>query len=122
MFQDILKKQLQFPQQIKISPELKQLLSKTLTPGDLLCKDPNRRLGTMNGILDIVNHSWCKKLKLSDVMHRVVEPSLKPNPFVMHFEQFDANQTQIIKSAPFNIRSAVRNPVRKRQALQELLP
>ena len=39
---------------------------------ELLCKDPNKRLGSMNGILDIVHHPWCKKLKLSDIMHKVI--------------------------------------------------
>ena len=40
-------------------------------------------------MIDIVNHPWCKKIKLSDVMHRNVSPALKPNPFVMYFEKFD---------------------------------
>lgn len=58
----------------------------------LLCKDPNNRLGSIKGVLDVVNHPWCKRIKLADVMHRNVEPALKPNPFIMYFEQFDNSQ------------------------------
>jgi len=36
---------------------------------DLLCKNPGIRLGSKNGILDIVNHPWCRKIKLTDVIN-----------------------------------------------------
>ena len=80
MFQDICTKQLQFPSQIKISIELKSLLS------ELLCKNPNNRLGSKNGVLDILNHSWCKKVSLTDIIHQRIVPAIKTNPFVMYFE------------------------------------
>ena len=67
----------------------------------MLCKNPQTRLGFKNGILDIVNTPWCKKVKLSDVMHKTITPSLKPNPFVMYFEQFDEKQQSIIKGILF---------------------
>lgn len=107
MFKDILDKQLIFPNQIKISAELKSLLCTLLNPylillADLLCKNPNKRLGHRNGILDIVNDPWCKKLKLSDVMHRTIEPTIRPNPFVMYFEQFDQKQQQIVRGISFS--------------------
>lgn len=63
MFSDIMTKPLTFPNQIKISLELKSLLS------ELLNKNPKNRLGFKNGILDVVNHAWCKKIKLTDVIH-----------------------------------------------------
>ena len=53
---------------------------------ELLCKDPNNRLGNLSGVMDVVNHPWCKKIKLSDVMNRNIEPASKPNPFIMYFE------------------------------------
>ena len=43
-----------FPNQIKISNELKNLLT------DLLHKNPEERLGYKNGILDILNHPWSR--------------------------------------------------------------
>lgn len=54
---------------MKISSELKSLLSNFSKLDDLLCKNPAERLGSKNGILDIVNHNWCKKIKLSDIIN-----------------------------------------------------
>lgn len=36
----------------------------------MLCKSSKNRLGSKNGIADIINHSWCKKIKLTDVMQK----------------------------------------------------
>jgi len=36
----------------------------------MLNKNPKTRLGSANGLVDIINHSWCKKIKLSEVMHK----------------------------------------------------
>jgi len=71
---------------VRISSDLKQLLSIRIIPGDLLCKNPVERLGTKNGILDIVNHPWCKKIRLADVVNNKLKPPITPNPFVMYFE------------------------------------
>ena len=35
---------------------------------ELLCKDPKLRLGNKNGIADILNHPWCKKIKITDII------------------------------------------------------
>ena len=47
------------------------------------------RLGSKNGILDILNHPWCKKIKLSDVMNKKIPPFIQPDCYTMHFEEFD---------------------------------
>lgn len=36
----------------------------------MLCKTPNNRLGNINGISDIINHSWCKKINLIEIMKK----------------------------------------------------
>lgn len=56
MFSEIMNTQLNFPSQIRISHELKQLLRNNFKFLDgLLCKDPNYRLGSQNGIQDVIN-------------------------------------------------------------------
>jgi hypothetical protein len=40
----------------------------------MLIKDPELRLGAKNGMLDVLNHPWCKKIKLIDVMNKKVKP------------------------------------------------
>jgi len=97
MFQDIMQKSINFPPQVRISAELKSLLCSPLNSDDLLCKDPYARLGCNNGILDIVNHPWCRKIRLTDVINNKIKLPIMPDPFQIYFEQFDAQQLQMIK-------------------------
>ncbi len=62
-----------------------------------MCKNPEERLGSKNGILDIVNHPWCRKIKLSDVIYQRIPAPIKPNPYVMYFEKFDPETLEMIK-------------------------
>ena len=57
--------------------------------GELLCKNPLNRLGSINGISDVLNHPWCKKININEVMNKNIKPFLVPNPYVMYFEEFD---------------------------------
>jgi hypothetical protein len=64
-------------------------------------------------VLDVVNHPWCKRIKLADVMHRNVKPALKPNPFIMYFEQFDHTQLKQIRGNCISNRFGKRNTIGK---------
>ncbi len=86
MFHDILHQPLEIPSQIKISGDLRDFLNK------MLIKDPELRLGAKNGMLDVLNHPWCKKIKLIDVMNKKVKPFVQPDPYKLYFETFDTNQ------------------------------
>jgi hypothetical protein len=46
-------------------------------------------LGSINGISDVLNHPWCKKININEVMNKNIKPFLVPNPYVMYFEEFD---------------------------------
>lgn len=89
-------KPLSFPNELSISPELKSLLT------ELLKKQPKQRLGYTNGMLEVFNHPWCKKVKLIDIMHKNLKPAIKPNPFKMYFEEFSKKEQAIIKGDSFN--------------------
>jgi serum/glucocorticoid-regulated kinase 2 len=91
MHQDVLSKNLIFPHSTRISSELKSLLSTLIILDDLLCKNPINRLGNKKGILDIINHPWCRKIRLADVINLKITPPIKPDPFQMNFEKFDSN-------------------------------
>ena len=90
MFFDILNKALYFPSDVRISLELKSLLT------ELLKKSPHSRLGCSNGMLEVFNHPWCKKTKLIDVMHKNLKPAISPNSFKMYFEEFTKKEQAII--------------------------
>lgn len=43
----------------------------------LLVKDPNRRLGSLGGIKQILGHPWVRKLKTTEVIHKTVPTPIK---------------------------------------------
>lgn len=65
--------------------------------GELLVKNPKHRLGNSNGILDILNHTWCRKMKISDVITHKIKPKICPDPFKLHFEKFTPQQQKVMK-------------------------
>jgi serum/glucocorticoid-regulated kinase 2 len=52
IYNSILTENINFPNYVSTSPELKDLINK------LLEKDPINRLGCQEGILDILRHKW----------------------------------------------------------------
>ncbi|KAL4443164.1 hypothetical protein ABPG74_002231 [Tetrahymena malaccensis] len=57
----------------KIQGDLKNLLS------GLLEKDPNKRLGTIDGAKEIIDHPWFKDLRWDQLEQRKINPPFVPN-------------------------------------------
>ena len=49
-------------------PRPKKPLKYLPNSDELLQKNPKIRLGGENGILDILNHNWCRKTKINEVV------------------------------------------------------
>ncbi|KAL4450299.1 hypothetical protein ABPG74_009005 [Tetrahymena malaccensis] len=86
IYQRILSEDLDFPDHVELSIELKNLLK------GLLAKHPQNRLGIKNGIRDILAHSWFKPIKIGDVLEKLIEPPLKPNVLGFNFDEEEFNQ------------------------------
>ncbi|EAR98561.2 Serine/Threonine kinase domain protein (macronuclear) [Tetrahymena thermophila SB210] len=86
IYQRILSEDLDFPDHVELSIELKNLLK------GLLAKHPQNRLGIKNGIRDILAHSWFKPIKIGDVLEKLIEPPLKPNVLGFNFDEDEFNQ------------------------------
>lgn len=54
---------------------------------NLLEKDPQDRLGSENGIRDILQHSWFKSINIGDVLEKKIDPPLKPNLLGFNFDE-----------------------------------
>ncbi|CAD8203628.1 unnamed protein product [Paramecium pentaurelia] len=67
-FDYILNCQLEFPIQIEVDPQLKDLLSK------LLCKEPTKRIGYQMGISEIQDHEYFKNTNWKLVYDRQLQP------------------------------------------------
>ena len=63
----------QFPQKINISDEAKDIIQK------LLEKNPKKRLGSQNGILDIKKHPFFSKIDFNLIEQKKIEAPFKPN-------------------------------------------
>jgi serine/threonine protein kinase len=75
LFNNILNNNLEFPERFCLSFEIKCLL------GQLLEKDPSRRLGNIRGVEEIWLHPWLLGINESDVVAKRLSPPFKPNIF-----------------------------------------
>ena len=72
MYKNTLVKQLKFKKNIKISPEGKDFIS------GLLNKKPQKRLGSIADSLEVMNHSWFKDFKWTELLSKRLEAPYKP--------------------------------------------
>ncbi|CAK95177.1 unnamed protein product (macronuclear) [Paramecium tetraurelia] len=70
---------LEFPEHIKISDQLKNLLL------NLLTKDQNERLGRMNGIEDVLNHKWLSNFNYTALYKKQLNIQYKPQPLQTNY-------------------------------------
>ncbi|CAD8199617.1 unnamed protein product [Paramecium pentaurelia] len=70
---------LEFPDSIKISDQLKNLLFHLLT------KDQNERLGKINGIEDVLNHSWLNNFNYTALYKKQLNIHYKPQPLQTNY-------------------------------------
>ena len=57
-----------------LSDDFKDIIRK------LLDKDINKRLGSKNGVHEILSHPWFKDVDIKGIENQSVEPPLKPEP------------------------------------------
>ncbi|EGR31282.1 protein kinase domain protein, partial [Ichthyophthirius multifiliis] len=81
IYQRILNEELEFPSNIQISSDLKDLLQK------LLSKHPFGRIGTIDGIKEILNHNWFKNININSIIQKKIQPPLKPNILGFNFDE-----------------------------------
>jgi serum/glucocorticoid-regulated kinase 2 len=63
--------EIDFPQHVDLSPEIKMLLE------GLLIKDPKKRLGSLGGIREILGHPWVRKIKPLDITNKTIQTPIK---------------------------------------------
>ena len=73
IYKRILSEDLTFPASIPLTTECRDLLH------GLLAKHPKSRLGSSNGIRDILAHPWFKPINIGDILEKRIEPMLKPS-------------------------------------------
>lgn len=70
IYDSILHEPISFPS--NLSSEIKDLMS------GLLHKDPSQRLGFRDGVREILQHKWFRRISVSDVLAKRVAPPIKP--------------------------------------------
>lgn len=58
----------------------------------LLQKDPSKRLGVHDGLLEVKGHPWCAKIKWDKLLQRKILPPFRPN---LKLSNFDSQYTSI---------------------------
>lgn len=53
----------------------------------LLTKHPMNRVGIQEGVREIFNHPWFKKINLNDIMEKKIEPPIKPDILAFNFDE-----------------------------------
>jgi len=80
IYESILSEDLTFPEHIKLSSELKDLLFR------LLEKHPMNRMGVQSGIKEIFLHPWLKKINMKDLLELKIPPPIKPDILAFNFD------------------------------------
>lgn len=80
IYESILSEDLTFPENIKLSSELKDLLQR------LLEKHPMNRMGVRSGIKEIFLHPWFKKINMKDLLELKIPPPIKPDILAFNFD------------------------------------
>lgn len=81
IYKRILSEELTFPANLNLTFECRDLLN------GLLTKHPKSRLGSSNGVRDILAHPWFKPIKIGDILEKRVEPLLKPSELGFNFDE-----------------------------------
>ena len=72
--------ELTFPDNVKLSSELRNLLR------GLLEKHPMNRTGVHSGIKEIFRHNWFKKINLRDLLDKKLTPPIIPDMLAFNFD------------------------------------
>ncbi|CAD8173562.1 unnamed protein product [Paramecium octaurelia] len=83
IYNSILNDRISFPPQLQIHSDLKDLISK------LLIKDPQLRLGSKNGIKEILQHRWFKGFDIEALAKRRLNIRYRPKPLSYNFDEIE---------------------------------
>ncbi|CAK55725.1 unnamed protein product (macronuclear) [Paramecium tetraurelia] len=86
IYNAILTENVQFPDYVQISDELKDLIIK------LLQKDPDKRLGKKGGITEILTHVWFHNVDFEGIVNQTLPPPYKPEPQRYNFDEEEFNK------------------------------
>ncbi|KAM3128606.1 hypothetical protein pb186bvf_019303 [Paramecium bursaria] len=75
IYEAVLNQPVTFPAQLKLSPQIKDLISK------LMAKDPERRLGYNGGLLEILDHPWFIDVELLNFLSKKIKPPFLPDHY-----------------------------------------
>ncbi|CAK90137.1 unnamed protein product (macronuclear) [Paramecium tetraurelia] len=89
IYNSILNDKISFPPFVKIDSNLKDLISK------LLIKDPQMRLGSKNGIKEILQHKWFKGFDIEALVKRKLNISYRPKPLSYNFDEVEFGKGDI---------------------------
>jgi serum/glucocorticoid-regulated kinase 2 len=59
---------------------------------DLLKKDPRERLGSNQGVREILAHPWLRKINTRAILSKQTDPPLKPNLLEFNVDEKDVPQ------------------------------
>ncbi|CAD8049944.1 unnamed protein product [Paramecium sonneborni] len=105
IYNSILTENIQFPDYVQISDELKDLII------SLLQKDPTERLGQKDGIIEILTHPWFADVNFEKIVNRQLPTPYKPEPLKYNFdeEEFNKGDAEFRKQFAINMQTEFLN-------------
>ncbi|CAD8043749.1 unnamed protein product [Paramecium primaurelia] len=105
IYNAILTENVQFPDYVQISDQLKDLITK------LLQKDPDKRLGSNGGISEILTHVWFHNVDFEGIVNQTLPTPYKPEPLKYNFdeEEFNKGDAEFRKQYAFNLQYEFQN-------------
>ncbi|CAD8148565.1 unnamed protein product [Paramecium pentaurelia] len=105
IYNAILTENVQFPDYVQISDQLKDLIIR------LLQKDPDQRLGQNGGIVEILTHVWFHDVDFEGIVNQTLQPPYKPEPLKYNFdeEEFNKGDAEFRKQYTFNLQYEFQN-------------
>ncbi|CAD8134349.1 unnamed protein product [Paramecium octaurelia] len=105
IYSSILTENVQFPDYVQISNQLKDLII------SLLQKDPTERLGQKEGVIEILTHPWFSDVDFEKIVNRQLPTPYKPEPLKYNFdeEEFNKGDAEFRKQFTLNMLNEFQN-------------
>ncbi|CAK72296.1 unnamed protein product (macronuclear) [Paramecium tetraurelia] len=105
IYHSILTETIQFPDYVQISNQLKDLII------SLLEKDAKERLGSKEGVIEILSHPWFNDVDFEKIMNRQLPTPYKPEPLKYNFdeEEFNKGDAEFRKQFAINMTNEFQN-------------
>lgn len=83
IYASILNDPVTFPSNVELSKELKDLLVR------LLAKNPGNRIGSKDGLAEVLVHPWFGNLSMTALLEKKLPPPFVPDPLKFYFHLHD---------------------------------